>query len=313
MSAKVETMAYANATPWHGIGTEVEEGISAEEMVQAGGLDWEVGLERLYFGKTYRRVHKNHALVRYDTKEVLDIVGTRWHPVQNSTVVQFFQEYVDAGDAHIETVGSLDGGRMVWALAKLGTEFSLPGKDRSEGYVLLANPHQYGKSIIGKMTSVRVVCWNTLQAALAGVSSVRLSHNRAFDAEAQSNAKTQLGIAREKFDAFAETARSLTKLVLGDDDVTRIAAELLRAENPLADLEDQPRTVQKIVGFYQGEGIGSTMKSAKGTGWGLLNAVTQYVDHDYGHNPNNRLSHSWFGRGDSLKRRASESLLALTK
>lgn len=317
MAHKVETMAYANQVPWHGLGTQVEEGISAEDMVKSAKLGWKVALRDLYFrtGRNEKEygVPRRHALIRTDRNEVLDIVGNRWNPVQNIDVVRFFQEYVSAGDAHIETAGSLDGGKLVWALAKLNASFKLPGNDVSEGYVLLANPHQYGKSLIAKLTAVRVVCNNTLTMALRGGTEVRLSHNRVFDAAAQQAAKTQLGIAREKFDAMAQVARRLARMTLTSDDVTRISSELLRADNPLATLEEQPRTVRRIVSLYDGEGQGSQLKSAKGTAWGLLNAVTEYVDHEYGHNPNNRLSHAWFGRGEALKRRASETLLALTE
>ena len=42
MSHEVETMAYANETPWHGLGTPVADTLTPKEMLQAAGLDWKV-------------------------------------------------------------------------------------------------------------------------------------------------------------------------------------------------------------------------------------------------------------------------------
>lgn len=311
MAHKVETMAYAGATPWHGLGTKVPEGISTDEMLRRAGLDWGVRLAPVEYGE---RVFKGrNVLYRTDTGAPLDIVGSRWEPVQNEEVFDFFREYVEAGEATLETAGSLDGGKMVWALAKLDAGFSL-GDDRVDGYVLLANPHQYGKSLTVKSTLVRVVCWNTITQALNGQGrAVKLWHNRKFDAGVRQEAKERLGIARDRVDAFAGIADRLSRLTLDDEDVTRIANELLPNQGaaPTDPLDVQSPTVQRIVALYKGEGRGSSLPAARDTGWGLLNAFTEYRDHEYGRSRNNRLSNSWFGTGERLKRRVVEALLPM--
>ena len=42
MAHEVETMAYAGAVPWHGLGFKVNDDLSPQEMMQAAKCDWRV-------------------------------------------------------------------------------------------------------------------------------------------------------------------------------------------------------------------------------------------------------------------------------
>ena len=121
---------------------------------------------------------------------MLDVVGSIYKPTQNQTAVRFFSEFVKAGDMRMETMGSLCGGQRIWALARIGANFTLKGGDRVEGYLLLSLPHKQGEAITVKLTKVCVVCRNTEQRALNGWGSAwRMSHVHEFDGEMQQAAK----------------------------------------------------------------------------------------------------------------------------
>ena len=47
MPAKVESMFYTGATPWHGLGEKLEDAPTISEAIEASGLDWEVGTKDL--------------------------------------------------------------------------------------------------------------------------------------------------------------------------------------------------------------------------------------------------------------------------
>jgi hypothetical protein len=65
------------------------------------------------------------------------------------------------------------------------------------------------------------------------------------------------------------------------------------------------RALRKVQELYEGRGRGSQLDSARGTAWGLLNAVTEYVDHERRARSNEyRLDSAWFGRGAQIKQRA---------
>ncbi|MEJ1959752.1 MAG: DUF932 domain-containing protein [Nitrosomonadales bacterium] len=64
--------------------------------------------------------------------------------------------------------------------------------------------------------------------------------------------------------------------------------------------------------MFSGSGKGSELASAKGTVWGLLNGVTEYVDtHRRAKSQDNRLDSAWFGQGAQIKQRALEQAIAL--
>lgn len=149
MSHEVETMAFAGVLPWHGLGTRVEKGISVDDMLIQAGLNCSVSQRPLYFpkevgSKTLKRAHGKFALVRDSDEKMFDITGERWNPIQNFAVLDFFREFVDVGDMHIETAGSLRGGKFVWALAQLSEDFKIGKTDFVKPYLLLMSPHQVG-------------------------------------------------------------------------------------------------------------------------------------------------------------------------
>ena len=126
MSHEIETMAYSGEVPWHGLGVPVSNDLTPAQMMQKAGLDWKVReVESFveYDGRKMRTGQKS--LIREADGKILTNVGKDWKPLQNSEAFEFFGEYVMAGDMEMHTAGSLKGGQMVWALAKVKDSFEL--------------------------------------------------------------------------------------------------------------------------------------------------------------------------------------------
>ena len=67
-----------------------------------------------------------------------------------------------------------------------------------------------------------------------------------------------------------------------------------------------------MLSLYEGHGRGAELEAAKGTAWGLLNAVTEYVDHERRARSNEyRMDTAWFGQGAVIKQRALNTALQL--
>ena len=162
MAHQVETMAYAGEVPWHGLGVEVNNDLTPNQMMKKAGLDWTVeqidSYATLPNGKKVATGMK--ALVRSSDNKVLTNIGQIWNPVQNEQAFEFFSEYVLAGDMEMHTAGSLKGGQMVWALAKVKESFDLFGGDKVESYLLFSIPLLYCMSIDIRFRPIRVVCNN---------------------------------------------------------------------------------------------------------------------------------------------------------
>lgn len=302
----------SEGTPWHGLGQSIEKNASIKQIQKAAGLAWTVERRPVLYeispGAT--KVDPDHQVIyRSDTQAVLDVTGKGYVPHQNSEVLEFFQEYLATGEMFIDVAGALNNGKQIWVLAKMSDEFKLAGGDRVLGYVLLMNPHQYGKGMIGKMTAIRVVCKNTLLMSLgAEGSSIKIWHTAEFNKARQDKVKEQLGIASERFDAFTTEAKVLSKVTLVKEDVLKVLAPVFNAD-PTTVLEEQGRTMQRIIELFDGAAMGAELASAKGTAWGALNAVTQYIDHEYGRTQNARLTNAWLGQGERIKRAAKNALL----
>jgi phage/plasmid-like protein (TIGR03299 family) len=109
------------------------------------------------------------------------------------------------------------------------------------------------------------------------------------------------------------TGDSLAALLAGTvhvprDDVHAEAREDLARLLANGDYREQ-RSVARCLALFAGEGRGATMEGVTGTRWGLLNAVTEHVDHEQGRD-GTRLNAAWFGRGAGFKAQALEALLA---
>ena len=194
-------MAYAGQTPWHGLGFNVPEGTTGADMLKIAGLDWKVQRRNLAMRDAVGS--QSHmltsplasfkAIVRSDTDHVFQVASDRYQPLQNAAVVAFFREYCEAGHAKMETVGGLRDGAVVWALARLnggstaviGDASSALGGDELRGYMLLATSHDGSLRTIGKPTQVRVVCHNTLTAAIGtrDKGTFTMKHSAKFTAE----------------------------------------------------------------------------------------------------------------------------------
>ena len=65
------------------------------------------------------------------------------------------------------------------------------------------------------------------------------------------------------------------------------------------------RTLAKVMALFDGRGRGAELASSNGTAFGLLNAVTEFVDHERrARSTDHRLESAWFGQGATLKERA---------
>ena len=288
-------MAYAGQTPWHSLGTVVPSDLTPAQMCKAAGLDWEVRKHPLYANIDGQRVETQaEALVRSTDNKVLSIVTESWNPVQNEEAFQFFNEFVQAGDMEMNTAGSLKGGRQVWALAKVKDSFvDLFGGDRTEGYLLFSNPHQFGKAIDVRFTAVRVVCNNTLTLSLGSStsSSVRLDHRQVFNPE---KVKETMGIATDKLSTYKEMAEFLGSKQYNKENVVEYFNRVfpLTTKGVMEAGKPASRAARLAVDVLETQ---PGAEFARGSFWQLYNASTYLIDHKLGRSDDSRMSSAWFG------------------
>ncbi|MGS1033503.1 DUF932 domain-containing protein [Burkholderia gladioli] len=316
----VQTMAYVGQEPWHGLGNRLAPHQPIEVWADRAGMDWTIESSEVRFVAGAGTIGTIHAfpdqkvLYRSDNKMPLSVVSARYQVVQPRQILEFYRDLTEVGGFELETAGVLKEGRKLWALARTGQSGLLKSKDKVCGYLLLATACDGTLATTAQFTSVRVVCNNTLQIALGDSNGVvKVQHRSQFDAQA---VKRQLGIAVSSWDAFMARAKALAERKITDATAEALLRRVLTYST--ANVPDREtvsaneRAIKAVGQLYAGRGKGADLPSASGTAWGLLNAVTEYVDHHRrARTGDHRLDAAWFGAGATLKQRAWDEAMKL--
>lgn len=298
MPAEVETAVFALTPAWHGIGVVLEDAPTAEIALEKGGLGWTVSKHNIQANYvspneeiTALEIPDRMAVVRDDTQKVLGVVGPQYTPLQNNEAFEAMATVMEREGIVYESAGVLRNGQQIWLLARCPESYEIVKDDKITPYILLTNAHDGSKSVKFLPTNVRVVCANTLALALrkGGAFTVNIRHTarlyeridnaaKVFDKYRLVNANNvemlrQL-VDKESDDIITEGIinRVLDNLIpfptSGDDKVIsdiRIARRLEAAQQIRANL------------------VNERQLPIKGTAYALLNAVTEYVDHQANH------------------------------
>lgn len=320
MAHLIETMAYAGDTPWHGLGNQLTPKQPIEIWQREAGMDWQIQESSVHFKSdsvdplsTIHSFPEQKVLYRSDTKAPLSVVSQRYHTVQPREVLEFYRDLTEVSGYELETAGVLKGGRKFWALARTGQGTTLQDNDQVNGYLLLATSCDGTLATTATPTTVRVVCNNTLTIALDGnTHAIKVPHNTRFDPDA---VKKQLGIAVSGWDEFMHRMRHLAERKVQWHEALGYFMNVLCDTSPSNNLPQQipnERALRKVQELYEGRGRGSQLVSARGTAWGLLNAVTQFVDHERrARSTEYRMDSAWFGQGAQIKQRALDKAIQL--
>lgn len=289
----------SNKKPWDGIGVEVNGSLSSREMLYKAKLDWEVS-------KIPSQRPKSHS---------------------NQETFRFYKAYFDSGNAEIDTVGSLDGARIIWALARLNEKITLAGDDELQGYILLASRHEDREKIEIQFLTVRSACNSMLKISSKARPTVKNSFRRVFkstlpflsesaqrfDEEMTEKANTTIEMGRTAISNFAKTAENLVDKNVNEKIAEKYMTEVfkpdpLKNEGKAVEEQAKKNAISALDAF--GSAPGQNLKSTQMTAWGLLTAVTYTADR-LGKTPDSRLRQSWFGPNAKIKKRALELALKL--
>ena len=313
----VETMAYQGERPWHGLGNKLDSNQSIDGWKKSAGMDWAIEESEVRYISGQNGIGSINAfpeqkvLYRSDSKRPLAVVSSRYKVVQPGEILEFYRDLTEVGGFELETAGVLREGRKFWALAKTGQSTTLKGRDRVDGYLLLATACDGTLATTAQFTSVRVVCNNTLAVALGDSSgAVKVAHRSHFDPSA---VKRQLGITVASWDAFVARMKALVDRPVDPDSVNGLLRRVMTysATNGNATVVNE-QALKAVRALYDGGGKGAGLASSRGTAWGVLNSVTEFVDfHRRARTDDHRRDAAWFGAGAQIKQRAWEEMLKL--
>ena len=315
----------AGDPPWQELGRNVAEAVDSRQAITLAGLKWTVEQWPVTantpdgFGSI--PADGFVANVRTDTRCVLGVVSEKYRPFQNEEAFAFCDALVGTKRAKCETAGALRGGRRVWMLLKLPDDTLRAGPDDViEPYLLLYNSFDGSSCLRALLTSIRVVCQNTLNLALrqGQHSGIAIPHRGDLQQRVQ-DARFALGLVRERLDDFGEEIEALRRVSMHNGRLRKFFDKVLP---PLpSDATERTRhnrqqALEKLQDNFDNEL--NRLPGMRGSLWAAFNAVSEFADHDRvfrGHDEQsrreNRLNSIWFGRSQQLKQRAYELALLL--
>jgi len=307
------SMVYVGEVPWHGLGKQFPEPLTLNKAILEGNADYFVQKFPIDYEThegEYISVPKYYATVRIDTMQPLGVVKKTYQILQNRDAFTIVDDLVGEGAAVIDTLGVLGDGERMWILCKLPENIVLRKDDGTEDplkqYLLIVNSHDGTSGVKLALTTVRVVCNNTLQAALNNnIGQLIIRHTRNVKERVQ-NAHRVLGLINQTTERVKELMGAMLSYDLPAGGLDSFVEALFPAAPTDAKLIQEGKIPMSmnhrtaVKSFAGNDGI------AKGTLWGAVNGVSEYVDHVL--SPivadKRRLQHNWFGGGAKLKKQA---------
>lgn len=281
--------------PWHKLGVVVDKSPTAAEALVLGGLDYNVAKGALYADTPDggKMVENHFSTYRTDTNQVMGIVGRKYQPLQNRDAFSFFDSIIEAGEAVYETAGALGHGEIVFITAKLKNQISV-GDDKIEQYVFLTNSHDGSSCVVAAITPVRIVCNNTLCAALNTSSDkITLRHTKSVAERIKLASRlmetfNNVHVATEQeYNLFANTS-------ITDENVRKLVEEVFKPKkeeisNASSDFIKEmskrtENTIDFVMDYYRNA---PEQKAVTGNLYGVVNGVTGYFQNRYQFRSNN--------------------------
>jgi phage/plasmid-like protein (TIGR03299 family) len=318
--------------PWHGLGVVLEHyPRSIDEALEKAGLGWKITHGDVLVVRTPERTDNvgiKHpaelipatgfkANLREDTGEVLGIVSDEYEVVDNRDAFRFLDALIGS-ELHFETAGSLWGGRRVWCLARLPEHVELGG-DLSATYIYVANSHDGSMAVTAAVTPIRIVCANTLGAALRQAEhgaqaqrTFRFRHTGKLQTKF-AEARQVLGLTIDYQQHFKALADRLALEPISEPALEhRVLRHLwvIDGDTGPRARANRERAIDRVLAIFRGRGTpGDTTGNSPGSKWVAFNAIAEHLD--YGRRYTTRTNQMQRSFEDtSIKQRALELVMA---
>jgi phage/plasmid-like protein (TIGR03299 family) len=266
--------------------------------------------DRLY--KVMVPAEDHRAIIRDDTRDVLAVPTKSYELITHAQMGDIMDAVLEAdGNVRFETAGSVRDGRQVWALAYLDEPYEVPGDDsQTFPFLALLNAHDGSAACKLTYTDVRVVCWNTWNAASekgerSGAQFV--FRHTGNVAERIDEAKTALSQLRKDSKATQALFEHLARVPVNDDQVKTFTQLFIASpadrgefvsERVAANVDHARATFTRL----HNEAV--TTEAIRGTAYGLTMAATEYLDHVRRHRTHDSLMNRTLLRPEGAKSRA---------
>lgn len=316
MAANYEAGVTYGERAWHGEdenrSADDSRRFSVEETIKAG-LDWSVAKKPLAIASTEGDIAGTMAegvfgVFRTDRWQCLGAVGSDYECLQNRDIFEQFQPFLDAGQLSFESCGSLDEGRRVFVQARLCQEDTdIGGGDTIAPMLLIASSHDGSLATRVGFTPVRVVCQNTLSAAVSRGGLLKIRHTKSQTAALDAVMKT-CDVARQEFAATCEQYKQLQRLPIDRKTLEAYVRRVLEVKDGEKMSSRKARSFDRII---RNALYGRGQSASELTAWSAYNGVTEWTTHSRQSDAKARQKSVWFGASAETNRKALGLALAI--
>lgn len=274
---------------WHNLGQVIEHYPTSAEAVKYAGLDYEV-VKRPNIHPLPSGVNiisdNSYFTFRTDTEAVLgDKIGADYEVVQNTEAFAFFDDMVGGDGIKYETAGALGKGEIIFITAKLPDYIRVGRDDLIEQYLFLTSSHDGTGSITIAYTPIRIVCNNTLNAALKNNTGCIKIRHTASATEKLKQAHKMLGISNMLSVEMEEIYNRWSQVRITDPELKRLIQLAMVPNRETLDKLRKGEDKQLSTNFnniienvydYAMSSESQQMKTTKGTVFGAFNSITGY-------------------------------------
>jgi phage/plasmid-like protein (TIGR03299 family) len=292
MPANVESMFSVRQMPWHLEGEILDDypGTWAEARVLAG-LDWDPVTTNVYAAAGinpdgtvhYEPIDGWKAISRSDTGAVLSLNKDTYTVIDHGEMGEIVEAVLAQPNVQWETAGVLDGGRSVWCLALLDEPITLPGDlSPTLPYLAITNRHDGTAACALRATAVRIVCANTFRAAeLEGErtgATFSFIHKSSWRSRIEEARQAVTG-ARREMRRYTELAAELLGIPINPAQRELFVTEFIPMPPQGLITDRVARNVEEARQALRLIFESKTTEQVAGTGYGLVQAAGEYLDH----------------------------------
>lgn len=271
--------------------------LSVDDVLQQAKLDFNVSMQPTFLSNG-TQIPKLNAIVREDTSEILGTAGDRYELLSNKQAFSFFQPFIENKLAYIDTIGAFKNG-LTFIQAKVNINpIEIAKGDVVESYITLLNSFNGKSSVVASFMPRRLFCTNQMPM-LKSSKHLKVKHTKSVHINLETIQKI-MDTSKQEFIATCEQYKFLAskginkkqlndyvKIVLGKDEESNVEVRESRIEK-----------IEYI--FEQGRGLDSNTRNY----WGAFSAISEYLNHETGRTPENRLSSLWMGVNAQINQKA---------
>ena len=324
-----------NKPAWHRLGVVIDGTLSAREAFRIAKADFHVSGRPVFYADM-QPITGYQAITRMDTGRTLSVMTETYTPIQNDSLIRIAEALHE--DINMDAVCVLADGKKVTFTARIrGAEGDVVPGDPVQQYLVGCTSHDGSIPFQLMFSPIRVVCQNTLSAALGVASSqryrdssIRIRHTKNADSLI-ARLPELVDVRRRQFigglDELRHMAATPCSMTQFRQYITTVFADQL--QGTINDVRGdkstaRPRELEDLPGWaslqrkFEGDAIGSNLIASSVTAWGAYQAVTEFMTHESGKSKDpteaarKRLESMWWGPAHETINLAHSAALAMS-